>query len=214
MGMRRSAAGAAAGAKGHGSEGTASRNAEGAVFGLLLRLVSLEDLRRSGVAIRGGIRVGDSDIKDRRGASGPEAVDSDVASEFWGGLGAVGARRLHVLTRLDEGSSETVEGVRLSAKLSPRRHEVVVAVEDQPSLRQDMACSVVKRSPHPSHRVERCWRQAEAEADAVSELFVREVGAVEKARQGGEPGAGRRRPYDASLLQWTRAREDRVQRLA
>ncbi|KAI2506073.1 hypothetical protein MHU86_8394 [Fragilaria crotonensis] len=34
-----------------------------------------------------GIRVGDADIKDRRGASGPESVDSDVAAEFWGGLG-------------------------------------------------------------------------------------------------------------------------------
>ncbi len=78
--------------------------------------MALEDFGRGGVAIRGGIRVGDTDVEDRRGAPSPEAVDSDVTTEFRGGLGAVGARRLHVLTRLDEGFvRDCGGGVRLAA---------------------------------------------------------------------------------------------------
>ena len=99
-----------------GSEGAAPGNAEGAVFVLLLSLVALEDLGRGGVAIRWGVRVGDTDIEDRSRAPSPEPVDGDVASEFWGGLGAVGARRLHVLTGSDEGLvRDCGGGVRLAA---------------------------------------------------------------------------------------------------
>ena len=83
------------------SEGTAPSQAERSVLGLLFLLVALEDLLRGSVAIRRGVRVGDSDIEDRRRASGPKSVDGDVAAEFWGGLGAVGPCYLHVLTGLD-----------------------------------------------------------------------------------------------------------------
>jgi hypothetical protein len=156
--------------------------------------MALEDLLRGRVLIRWGIRVNDPDIKDRGRASGPEPVDSDVAAELWGGLGAVGARRSHVLTGLDEGLVRDVGGgVRLAAEMYPCCHEVVVAVEDQPPFvtghgvlrREAFATSVASGR-------ERCGRQAKAKADDVSEFVGREVGAVKKAWQGGEPGTSRR----------------------
>ena len=114
-------------------EGPVPGKAERAVLVLLLLLVSLEDFLRGSIAIRRGVRVSDTDIEDRRSASSPEPVDSNVASEFWSGLGAVGTRRSHVLTGLDEGFvRDSGGGVCLAAKMSSRCHEVVVAVEDQP----------------------------------------------------------------------------------
>jgi hypothetical protein len=98
--------------------------------------MALEDLDRVGVAIRWGICVGDTDIEDRRSASGPEPVDSDVAAEFRGtSLGAGGTRRMHVLTGVDEGLvRDSGGGVCLAAELFPPRcHKVFVALEDQPS---------------------------------------------------------------------------------
>ena len=91
--------------------------------------MALEDFLWGSVAIRRGVRVGDSDIEDRRSASGPESVDSNVAAEFRGGLGVGGTRRSHVLTGLDEGLvRDRGGGVCLSAELSPRRDKVIVAV--------------------------------------------------------------------------------------
>ncbi|KAI2493138.1 hypothetical protein MHU86_21399 [Fragilaria crotonensis] len=163
-----------------------------------------------GVAIRWGIRVGDADIEDRRGASGPEAVDSDVAAEFWGGLGAVGARRLHVLTRSDEGSSETVEGVRLP-QLSPRRHEVVVAVEDQAAFatghgvlrREAFAASVASGRERCGGRPKR-RRTPSRNSSAERSEPLRRLGRVES--QALSPPTVR-----CVASPGSRAREDRVQ---
>ncbi len=85
--------------------------------------MALEDLCRGGVAIRWGVRVGDADIEDRSLAPSPEPVDGDVAAEFWGGFGAVGARRLHVLTGSDEGLvRDCGGGMRLAAEPPPPQH--------------------------------------------------------------------------------------------
>jgi hypothetical protein len=86
-----------------GSEGTALGNAERAIFVLLFLLLPFEDSSWGGVAIQWGVRVGDTDVEDCSGAPDPNSVDGNVSTEFWGGLGAVGAGHLHVLTCLDKG---------------------------------------------------------------------------------------------------------------
>ena len=57
-----------------------------------------EDFSRGSVAIRGLVRVCDTDVEDRGLTTGPEAVDGEVATEFWGRFGAVGAVQWYILT--------------------------------------------------------------------------------------------------------------------
>jgi hypothetical protein len=112
-----------------GSKGTASCDAEGVVFVLFLLLMSLEDTIRGGIAIRRGVSVGDTDVENRGDPAGPESVDGNVATEFWGWSGVVGARHLHVPTGLDEWFvGDCGGGERLAAELTPLSRKVIVAL--------------------------------------------------------------------------------------
>jgi hypothetical protein len=68
-----------------GGEGTVLGYAEGTIFLLLFLLVSLEDFLQGFVAVQWGVCVSDPDVKDCSRASGPEAVDGNIATEFWAG---------------------------------------------------------------------------------------------------------------------------------
>ena len=80
---------------------SAAGKAQRPVLILLFLFVTVADAIRGSVAIRGGVRIGDTDIKNRRRPSAPESVDSNVPADFRKWCGVVGPGILNVPTLVD-----------------------------------------------------------------------------------------------------------------